>query len=238
MTAFNKNYEGVGGHCINLTVCDEQGRPERGRPIAPGQVRRQQRGRHAQRHDRRPAPKDVATIFTNGRSRRASTVSPNTDDLDVAEMSYAIGGGGVGTTFMMAPPLLKTGHKKLYMIGVDTPTIELLPKVMEPMLKSYGAEFVGLSKVPGWHDRLPAVHPRGRGRGRRRRDPAARRERSGPGAAGRAAARHEARLLRQPRHVRQRRRQVVRQVRQADLVQRRAATASPATRRGGRSCPP
>ena len=50
---------------------------------------------------------------------------------------------------MMAPPLLQTGHKKLYMIGVDSPTIEAIPKVMDGMIKSYGAEFVGLSKVAG-----------------------------------------------------------------------------------------
>ena len=50
---------------------------------------------------------------------------------------------------MMAPPLLEAGHKKIYMIGVDAPTIEHLPKVMEPMAESYGAEIVGLSKVPG-----------------------------------------------------------------------------------------
>ena len=147
VAAFNKNYKGVGGHCMNLTTCDEQNQPNKAEDCARSLV---DSDVVATLNDTIVAggnTKAVAEIFKNGGLPRVGS-SPNTDDL-TAENGYAIGGGGVGTTFMMAPPLLQTGHKKLYLIGVDTPTIEILPKVMEPMLKSYGAELVGLSKVPG-----------------------------------------------------------------------------------------
>ena len=35
------------------------------------------------------------------------------------------------------------------MIGVDTPTIDALKSIMGTMAKAYGAEIIGLSKVPG-----------------------------------------------------------------------------------------
>ena len=145
VTAFNKNYDGVGGHCINLTVCDDKADPNAATACARKFV---DSNIVATINDTSSfGTKDVATIFADGKLARVD-ISPNTDDL-ASPVAYAIGGGGVGTTFMMAPPLLKSGHKKLYMVGVDSPTIELLPKVMEPMIKSYGAEFVGLSKVAG-----------------------------------------------------------------------------------------
>ncbi|MEX1006665.1 MAG: ABC transporter substrate-binding protein [Acidimicrobiia bacterium] len=148
VTAFNKKYEGVGGHCLNLTTCDEENDQNKAEECARSLVGDSKIV--ATLNDTIVAggnTKAVAEIFTNGGLPRVDS-SPNTDDLASANV-YAIGGGGVGTTFMMAPPLLQTKHKKLYMIGVDTPTIALLPPIMEPMLKSYGAEWVGLSKVPG-----------------------------------------------------------------------------------------
>jgi branched-chain amino acid transport system substrate-binding protein len=147
VTAFNKNYSGVGDHCMNLTTCDEENQPNKAEDCARTLVGSKV---VATLNDTIVAggnTKAVAEIFKNGGLPRVGS-SPNTDDLSAPNV-YAIGGGGVGTTFMMAPPLLQSGHKKLYMIGVDTPTIEILPKVMEGMLKAYGAEWVGLSKVPG-----------------------------------------------------------------------------------------
>jgi ABC-type branched-subunit amino acid transport system substrate-binding protein len=145
VVAFNKNYKGVGGHCINLTVCDDKADPNTAAACARKFVDSKI---VATINDTSSfGSKDVATIFADAKLARVD-ISPNTDDLQ-SPVAYSIGGGGVGTTFMMAPPLLQTGHKKLYMIGVDSPTIELLPKVMDGMIKSYGAEFVGLSKVAG-----------------------------------------------------------------------------------------
>ncbi len=148
VTAFNKNYKGVGGHCLRLTTCDEENDPNKAEQCARTIVGDSKIV--ATLNDTIVAggnTKAVAQIFSGGGLPRVDS-SPNTDDLSAPNV-YAIGGGGVGTTFMMAPPLLQTGHKKLYMVGVDTPTIEILPRVMEPMIKSYGAQFVGLSKVPG-----------------------------------------------------------------------------------------
>jgi branched-chain amino acid transport system substrate-binding protein len=145
VVAFNKNYGGVGGHCIALTVCDDKADPNTAADCARQFVNSDI---VATINDTSSfGSKDVATILQNAKLSRVD-ISPSTDDLS-ATNAYMIGGGGVGTTFMMAPPLLQTGHKKLYMIGVDSPTIEILPKVMDPMIKSYGAEFVGLSKVAG-----------------------------------------------------------------------------------------
>ena len=148
VTAFNKNYQGVGGHCLELTACDEENDANKAEECARNIV--DDSSIVALLNDTIVAAgntKAVAEIFKNGGVPRVDS-SPNTDDL-VVDNVYAIGGGGVGTTFMMAPPLLQAGAKKLYMIGVDTPTIEILPTVMEGMLESYGAEWVGLSKVPG-----------------------------------------------------------------------------------------
>jgi branched-chain amino acid transport system substrate-binding protein len=74
-------------------------------------------------------------------------VSPGSEDLK-SPMSYAIGAGGFGTTFMMGPPLFRTGHKKLWTIGVDVPAMGTIPPLMKDMAAAYGAEMVGLSKVP------------------------------------------------------------------------------------------
>jgi ABC-type branched-subunit amino acid transport system substrate-binding protein len=146
VAAFNKNYSGVGGHCLTLVTCDEEADPNKAEECA-----RQFAG-----DSKMVATLNDTTVGGDGKVEPIFEaaglprvdISPNTHDL-ASPVAYAIGGGGVGTTFMMAPPLLQTGHKKLYMIGVDTPTIELIPKIMDPMIKSYGAQFVGLSKVPG-----------------------------------------------------------------------------------------
>ena len=143
VTAFNKR-GGVGGSCMKVTICDDGADPNQAadcaRKFADSKI-------VATINDTTSfGNQGVIDILTAAGLPRFE-VSPGTEDLK-APLSYAIGAGGVGTTFMMAPPLLKTGHKKLYTIGVDAPTIATLPVLMGDMARSYGAEFVGLSKVP------------------------------------------------------------------------------------------
>jgi branched-chain amino acid transport system substrate-binding protein len=143
VVAFNKR-GGVGGHCMKLTTCDDGADPNQAADCARKMVDSKV---VATINDTTAfGNQDVIDILTAGGVPRFE-VSPGTEDLK-APLSYAIAAGGVGTTFMMAPPLLKTGHKKLYMIGVDAPTIGTLPPLMKPMVQSYDAEILGLSKVP------------------------------------------------------------------------------------------
>ena len=144
VAAFNKR-GGVGGHCLKLTTCDDHADPNTAadcaRQMASSKV-------VATLNDTTSfGNQGVIDILTKANIPRFE-VSPGLEDLS-APLSYAIGAGGVGTTFMMAPPLLKTGHKKIYIIGVDAPTIGVFPSLMTPMAKSYGGAIVGLSKVPG-----------------------------------------------------------------------------------------
>jgi branched-chain amino acid transport system substrate-binding protein len=144
VAAFNKR-GGVGGHCLKLLACDDGADPNQAADCARKMVDSKV---VATINDTTSfGNQGVIDILTAAGIPRFE-VSPGTEDL-TAPLSYAIGAGGVGTTFMMAPPLLKTGHKKLYMIGVDAPTIGTLPPLMKPMVASYGAEILGLSKVPG-----------------------------------------------------------------------------------------
>ena len=143
VAAFNKR-GGVGGHCLKLTTCDDGADPNKAADCARKMV----------------DSKVVATIndtTANGGQGVIDIlsaagiprfeVSPATEDLK-SPLSYAIGAGGAGTTFMMPVPLFKTGHKKVYLIGVDVPAIGTFPALLKPMADSYGAQIVGLSKVP------------------------------------------------------------------------------------------
>ena len=141
---FNKKYGGVGGHCFDVTVCDVKADPNTAadcaREVAASDA-------VATLNDTTPfGAADVVTILKNAGIPRLG-VSPGTDELRDSN-SYAIGAGGAGTTFMMVPPLGQAGFKKIYMIGVDTPTIDTLFSIMKPMAAANGAELVGLSKVP------------------------------------------------------------------------------------------
>ena len=49
---------------------------------------------------------------------------------------------------MMAPPLLKTNHKKIYIIGVDAGDRHLPGTDEADGRRATGAEIVGLSKMP------------------------------------------------------------------------------------------
>ena len=75
------------------------------------------------------------------------------------------------------------------------------------MITGYGAEFVGLSKVPAGTTDFQQFVLAAEDAGADGVIAAARRERSGAGAPGGAAARNQAGLLGQPRHLRHRRHQ-------------------------------
>jgi ABC-type branched-subunit amino acid transport system substrate-binding protein len=141
---FNKKYNGIGGHCFDLTVCDVKDDPNTAadcaRQVAASDA-------VATLNDTTPfgAAQVVSILKAAGIPR--VDVSPGTDEL-ADPNSYAIGAGGAGTTFMMVPPLTRNGYKKIYMIGVDVPTIDALKQIMGTMAKAYGAEIIGLSKVP------------------------------------------------------------------------------------------
>ncbi len=142
---FNKKYNGIGGHCFDLNVCDVKDDPNTAadcaRQVAASDA-------VATLNDTTPfgAPEVVSILKAAGIPRL--DVSPGTDEL-ADPNSYAIGAGGAGTTFMMVPPLTRAGFKKIYLIGVDVPTIDALKSIMGTMAKAYGAEIIGLSKVPG-----------------------------------------------------------------------------------------
>ena len=73
VTAFNKNYKGVGGHCINLTVCDDKADPNAAAACARKFV---DSNMVATINDTTAfGSKDVATIFADG-SWHASTSAP------------------------------------------------------------------------------------------------------------------------------------------------------------------
>jgi branched-chain amino acid transport system substrate-binding protein len=144
VVAFNKKYSGVGGHCLNLTACDDKADVNQAADCARQLVANSKIV--ATVNDTTSfGTGDVAKIFADAGLPRVG-ISPGIEDLS-SPVAYTIGAGGVGTTFMMAPPLLQKGDKKLYMIGVDTPTIGQIPALMDTMIKSYGGQFVGLSKV-------------------------------------------------------------------------------------------
>jgi ABC-type branched-subunit amino acid transport system substrate-binding protein len=141
---FNKKYKGIGGHCIAVEYCDPKVDPNAAadcaRKIADGDA-------VATLNDTTPnGAADVVEILKTAGVPRVD-VSPGTPELSDPN-SYAIGAGGAGTTFMMVPPLTKAGVKKIWMIGVDNPQIDALKGIMGTMAKAYGAEIIGVSKVP------------------------------------------------------------------------------------------
>jgi len=142
--AFNKKRAGVGGHCIKLTTCNDSADPGKAvdcaRQFASSNI-------VATINDTTSwASADVGKILNEAGIPRIG-LSPATADLS-ASNTYTIGAGGAGTTFMMIPPLGRTGHKKVYLIGVDNPQIDALAAIMKPEIAANGMELVGLSKVP------------------------------------------------------------------------------------------
>ena len=77
VTAFNKNYKGVGGHCVNLTVCDDKADPNAATACARKFV---DSNMVATINDTSSfGTKDVATIFADGKlARSTSAPTPTT----------------------------------------------------------------------------------------------------------------------------------------------------------------
>jgi ABC-type branched-subunit amino acid transport system substrate-binding protein len=74
-------------------------------------------------------------------------LAPGTQELS-ASNAYPIGGGSSGTTIMMLPTLARAEDTEIAMIHVDTPQVQALPAVVQPMLDAYGAELTELIPVP------------------------------------------------------------------------------------------
>lgn len=144
VNAFNKR-GGIKGHCIEIELCNDKNDATTALDCArkfandPALI--------ATVNDTTSfGSADVARILNEAGVPRIG-LSPSTPDLSVPN-TFAIGAGGVGTTFMMAANLAKAGYKKIYLIGVDTPQLDAIPPLMRQMLTAYGAQLVGVSKVP------------------------------------------------------------------------------------------
>jgi branched-chain amino acid transport system substrate-binding protein len=139
--AFNAR-GGIGGHCMKLTTCDSKGDPNKEADCARQLV---QQGIVATVNDTTSFnPQAVMDVFTAAGLPRMG-VSPAVQELN-SPVTYAIGAGGTGTTFMMVPPCTRAGKKKIAAIHVDTPQIGPLFDALAPMVKAYGAQIV--TKIP------------------------------------------------------------------------------------------
>jgi ABC-type branched-subunit amino acid transport system substrate-binding protein len=141
--AFNKR-GGVGDHCMEITICDDGADANQAtvcaREFADSDI-------VATVNDTTAfGTEDVVEILEAAGIPRIG-VSPSFPELN-SPITYAIGGGGAGNTFMMVPPLARSGVEKIYMIGFDSPQIDALPATMQTMFDAYGVEFLGVSKVP------------------------------------------------------------------------------------------
>ncbi len=144
--AFNAR-GGIAGHCIRITTCDEQGDPNVSLDCA----------RQFVADESIVATINDTTAFnpqgwldlTVPADLARFALSPGTESMaEAATNSYPFTAGGAGTTFVMAPACTSREFTKVGMINVDTPSIDLLIPVLENVLKSHGAEFVGNVPVP------------------------------------------------------------------------------------------
>jgi ABC-type branched-subunit amino acid transport system substrate-binding protein len=141
--AFNKR-GGIGGHCMDLTTCDDKADPNKEADCARQFV---DKGIVATLNDTTSFnPQAVKDLFEAAGLPRVG-VSPAVQELN-SKVTYAIGAGGVGTTFMMVPSCARNGHKKIAAIHVDTPQIGPLFAALGAMLKAYGADLVAKIPVP------------------------------------------------------------------------------------------
>jgi branched-chain amino acid transport system substrate-binding protein len=141
--AFNAR-GGVGGHCMELTVCDSEGDPNRELDCARQLV---EDGAVATLADTTGFNSQaVAEVFEAAGMPRIGNPSSNADLA--SPVTYAFGAGAAGTTIMMVPPLLREGITKIAAIHVDTPTFTSLTAALEPMLDASGAEMVATIPVP------------------------------------------------------------------------------------------
>jgi ABC-type branched-subunit amino acid transport system substrate-binding protein len=140
--AFNSR-GGIGGHCMELTSCDTgldpNGEVDCARQLVDD-------GMVATVHDTTAANPAGVIEATEPAGLPRIGISPGSEELS-ASNSFPIGAGGVGTTIMMPAQLAQAGHTKIAMIHVDTPPIQALPPLLEPMLDAYGAELTAMIPV-------------------------------------------------------------------------------------------
>jgi ABC-type branched-subunit amino acid transport system substrate-binding protein len=139
--AFNSR-GGIGQHCMELTVCDSQGDPNKEvdcarQFVANGVV---------------ATVSDVSSFNPQGTLEVLEAaglprvgISPSTQDLK-SKVAFPMEGGGAGTTYMQVVGCTRNGNTKLAAIHVATPAIQVLFSSMATMLKAYNADFV--TKVP------------------------------------------------------------------------------------------
>ena len=141
--AFNKR-GGVGGHCMDLTTCDSKADPNKEADCARRFV---DKGIVATLNDTTAFnPTALKELFEPAGISRIA-ISPSFQELS-SKVSYPIGAGGTGTTFMMVPGCTRNGHKKIAAIHFDTPQMAPLFAALGAMLKAYGAEMVKTIPVP------------------------------------------------------------------------------------------
>lgn len=141
--AFNKR-GGVGGHCLELMKCDDKGDANTAQDCARQIVASEA---VASVNDTTTfGDTDVAGIFTAANYPRIGQ-SPGTPDLN-APNSFNLGGGGLGTTFMMIPPLLDAGFKKIAAIHVDAAAFQGALPLIQKIVEAGGAQFVAEIPVP------------------------------------------------------------------------------------------
>jgi branched-chain amino acid transport system substrate-binding protein len=141
--AFNSR-GGIGGHCMELTTCDTGLDPNGELDCARQFV---DDGVVATVHDTTAANPTGVIETTEPAGLPRIGISPGSEELS-ASNSFPIGGGGVGTTFMMFPTLARTERTEIALIHVDTPAIQALPPLLEPLLDAYGAELTAMIPVP------------------------------------------------------------------------------------------
>lgn len=135
---------GIGGHCMQLTTCDTGLDPN-------GELECARRfvddGLVATVHDTTAANPTGVIETTEPAGLPRIGISPGSEEMG-ASNSFPIGAGGVGTTMMMPAQLARAGHEKIAMIHVDTPPIQALRGVLQPMFDAYGAELTAMIPVP------------------------------------------------------------------------------------------
>jgi branched-chain amino acid transport system substrate-binding protein len=139
--AFN-NRGGVGGHCIELSICDSKGDPNKEVDCARQAVNS---GVVATLSDQTPFNTQGVKEVMEAAGIPRIGAAPGTADLN-SKVIFAFDAGGAGSTFMQVPGCTRNGNTKLAAVHVDTPTIGPLFAALGPMLKAYNATME--TKIP------------------------------------------------------------------------------------------
>jgi branched-chain amino acid transport system substrate-binding protein len=141
--AFNSR-GGIGGRCMSITSCDDKADPNIAADCARQTI---ESSAVATINDTTSAgDAAVSTLYVEANMARVGQ-SPGSPDLN-APVSYNLGGGGVGTTMMMLPPLFKAGKTKIAAIHVDLPAFAAFLPILKIIIEANGAELVATIPVP------------------------------------------------------------------------------------------